>query len=344
MGVLRHPLSSMSNLSLPEPLQTPGPKRLWTPGSRPLDRPPGISRAGVSRLRCCCVDCDCACEHASGTVSCCMNVHITGMVGLGGSCTNLMDCLDYNQLYSLYRSTPDDAGNCVWKCPWTPRQNCDATDIIATLYLDGSDYKLKVELGGHIWEKNFGTSKPDMCNTTIGALAHQADTGSCDSSSATCTVTMVDGDGTCSCVIPCGGCDVPPEIMITIPDGLFIDKVCSDCDVIIGGNYITSAFSRNAVCIWTYSEIGCGGDATLQVQAVKLAAWPNSIRVTAKYARTSSWFTLVNWDLTDPISCEDFLAGDIPSLPYASQNIQGSDNAPCDLADLPYGDATITIL
>lgn len=194
--------------------------RLWLPSI-------GMTRRGMGWLPCCC-GCDCDCEHSlDGTVKCCMNVTIAGMAGSGGACSEA-NCLAYNKIHSLFRSTSDDSGNCVWKCHNMPNF-CDASVITATLYKDGSDYKLKVELGGHVWEENFGTTKPDLCKSNPGSLTHQISSGNCDSSSATCVVAMADGSGTCNCT-NCAACitGTTPYQFLVVLDGI-VEGSCGSC-------------------------------------------------------------------------------------------------------------------
>ncbi len=242
----------------------------------------------------CCCGCECECEHGlNGTVKCCLHVTIDYMAGSGGGCTE-GECLDYNTTHTLYRSS-----NCVWKCEYVS-QDCDTAEITATLYRDGTDYKLKVELGGHVWEEDFGETKPDLCEGGPFELDHQADSGSCDSSSATCSVAAVAGDVPCGCGPPCVPCadgKGPPCYTATL-DLTGTGLAYLDCP-----SANTARLANTGPCSWSGKRMGppdCyevnGLSCTV---TINLAVSEGMARINYP-SGSGNYFSLVS---ADPIDC-----------------------------------------
>lgn len=156
--------------------------------------PPLLKFAGP---HCCCGECPCT--HCDGSEPpCCFKVVISGIVeGTCGEC----DCL--NDTFHIPR-----VSTCTWQRNTDPYL-CDSSPAKVTVFLDGADYKLKVELGGNVWLKDFSTTKPicqDLVDESIPFVSSGSD---CDASSSTCLVTAVAGDESDVCPdIPfeCGTC------------------------------------------------------------------------------------------------------------------------------------------
>lgn len=156
--------------------------------------------------------CKCPCPQCDGdTPPCCFKVVISGIVE--GSCGEC-DCL--NDTFYVPRYT-----DCIWHQDTTPFL-CDSHPIRVTVYLDGSDYKLKVELGGNVWIKNYGATKPTCQNLTDESIAYSTSGSDCDASSSTCLVTAIEGDGNDVCPPPATSCPncicnlAPTEFQVVI--------------------------------------------------------------------------------------------------------------------------------
>lgn len=151
-------------------------------------------------------ECRCTCDLCltSDDAPCCFIVRISDVVV--ASPEDCEDCTTLNRTYYV-RQLPDDA--CVWKCLDAAGVDCDdSDDITLTLFLDGSDYKIKVELGGHIWVKNYGETKPDCCSIFSDELTHTTSDTDCDSSSAKCFITRRTGTN-CPCEPDCDNAIAP---------------------------------------------------------------------------------------------------------------------------------------
>jgi hypothetical protein len=131
------------------------------------------------------------------------------------------------------------AGECVWQC-----EDDSGDPIKLTVYLDGTDYKIKVEAGltantdhtDHVWEKNYGTSKP-TCGTLSGeALTHISDNNTnCVSTGSTCAITAVTEPCTPWCGEPCEcGNTCIDEIVLDqqfqVNFSGMVDGTCSKCN------------------------------------------------------------------------------------------------------------------
>jgi len=277
--------------------------------------------------------CDCECDLSlDGTVKCCMDVTIALMAGSGGDCTEA-ECLEYNKTYSLYRSTGDDSGNCIWKCEYLG-QDCDADTITATLYLDGTDYKLKVELGLHVWEKNFGETKPDLCKGGPWELDHISDGGSCDSSSATCSVAMADGEGSCGCQSPlrfsvCSG-PTPAVIIVTLA-GVANGTHCNNCAQ-WNGTFACEQTSFN-YCCWAYNptpDVVCG------LGFIQVCIWETYVKVRCcmvQYndTRYCAQYGVFVKALTAPVDCLEDLDGNVPLDDPGDGSHCDFSNATCEI-------------
>jgi len=171
-------------------------------------------------------DCDCNCANCSDTAPCCFEVTISGMSNdVCGHCTDL------DKTYFLEQT---EVNGCEWVCEYIPTL-CDTDRIVLTVYLDGADYKIKVEFGRHVWEKNYGEVKPDCCTLVDEELTHQTSSGDCDSSSATCIVAARNSGG-CPCIQhQCCSDSVPQQMLLEVV--AFDDWQCNDC-ADFEGNYI----------------------------------------------------------------------------------------------------------
>ena len=100
-----------------------------------------------------------------------------------------------------------DGEDCVWKC-----ETAAGEIVKLTVYLDAGNYKIKVEASlsnnidatDHVWEKNYGATKPDCAALVSEALTWTTDTNTnCASGTSTCAITAKSG----TCHAWCGECD-----------------------------------------------------------------------------------------------------------------------------------------
>ena len=158
---------------------------------------------------CCSEDCECECENCSDTATCCWKVVISGMVG--GDCD---DCGDLNTTHYLAQ---DGENPCLWRC--TKNYSCDPMNMTLEVVLESGEYIIRVTLGSHVWEKNYGASKPACCNVTSEELTHVTSSGDCDSSNATCIISSTElGTEECPCAgeQQCCQGDVPDCLKVTL--------------------------------------------------------------------------------------------------------------------------------
>ena len=217
--------ASESELLFPSP-------ELWLPGHSLRGLSPAARFLADSPYHgnptCYCPDpcATCTCEQCAAAspfyAPCCWRVVIAGIVD--GSCS---DCEVLNKMYYLSQDTP---GGCTWS-EGAVCGECDPTDIILTVTLDGSDYIVTVTMDGHVWSKNYGTSKPECCGLTNETIPHTTNSGDCDSSSATCVITALADGHPCEtdiCLGVCGACDPEPPGEIAIDYGTlsFTDGSC----------------------------------------------------------------------------------------------------------------------
>ncbi len=151
------------------------------------------------------VVCGCTCSLCSDTAPCCFKIVIAGVVSPDPEV-----CEDCGSLNGTYYLQPDPDTACVWKCENIYGVNCaNSNDITLTVYQDGADYKIKVELGSHTWIKNYGTSATDCCAIISDELTHSSSGSDCDSSAATCFITARTGSTAlpCLCLKDCGKTD-----------------------------------------------------------------------------------------------------------------------------------------
>ena len=236
---------------------------------------------GIPCDDCCGAVCKCECEHCSDTAPCCWRVVIAGIIA-----EDPEECADCPTLDKTYSLVQDTNNRCLWKCIEVQGVECDDShDIRLTIYLEGSNYKIKVALGNHIWIKDYGTSKPDCCSIINDELTHDSSDLDCDSSAATCFITRVAGDATnASC--PCN--NICPNVLPPTPPCFKIEWVgistrspletgdCRFCDC-----YVTNpqwlpwkADSSPNICTWSRRHGGLYGhfcDDTIQVTIRKVA-------------------------------------------------------------------------
>lgn len=235
-------------------------QRLWTPGDG-LRKPSPFARNLMGPLiRRSCSDCSgsgtcetCTCSACSDSpfyAPCCWKVVIAGIVD--GSCS---DCEVLNKTYYL---SQDDPAGCTWS-EGAVCGECDPTDIILTVTLDGSDYIITVTMDGHVWQKNYGTSKPECCGLTSETISHLTDSGDCDSSSATCVITaLADGHAcqTAMCTGECLDCctdDLIPDVIQIVIAGV----VAKDPDLCIGSGAFGGQDCINFNGTYVIEDPGC---------------------------------------------------------------------------------------
>ena len=157
---------------------------------------------------CCCGEsCECVCSiFQDSEAPCCIKVTIAGMAeGTCGSCISL------NKAYYLHQNAPNS-------CTWTHLfwAICGLSSITLTAYEDSGDYKIRIVLGAHVWEKNYGTTRPTCGNLNNGVLlSHQTDSGTCSSESATCFIES--SPNNCNYYTECG------SVVFAVPD-IFSDN------------------------------------------------------------------------------------------------------------------------
>ena len=164
------------------------------------------------------------------------------------------ECDDINKTY--YATQTADAGapeGCSWRSGHVCG-NCDPTELWIRAYEDGLDYFIEAELGDHVWRKNYGTTKPDMCALSNESLPHVNNSGDCDSSSATLVISAtVDGHEceTDPCTTVCSKCSpAPSEVAVDLGVFGLTDDACDACDT-ISGIYV----AENALaCEWRFCQ------------------------------------------------------------------------------------------
>ena len=176
---------------------------------------------------CCPGQCaSCTAENCEDTKApCCFTVELSGIVAEDPE--DCGDCLLLNDTYSLAQSASNEN---EWLC--IKSLDCGYEEISLLIWLDGSDYKLTVTLGGHVWEKNYGTSKPNCCQLVGENIPHITDSTDCDTSGSECTVTA-NTSATAASACSCTECTVctdslaPSEVAVTA-SGVTGPSCCAD--------------------------------------------------------------------------------------------------------------------
>jgi len=219
----------------------------------------------ASHEDCCC--CGCTCENCLDTAPCCFKVVIADMAE--GTCG---DCADLNKTYYL----PQISGTpCTWKLTdvCTPFA-CDPTEMTLEVLLDGSDYKIRVTLGEHIWEKNYGEDKPDCCSLVAEALTHTTSGGDCDSSSATCAITASDEECPTDCCDDyCLNGEAPDTLKIVIA-GMVGGGGISPCTTARCGECADGTFyvPLTAPCIYSLTHCGDCDSGSIKATLYKVGS------------------------------------------------------------------------
>ncbi len=150
-----------------------------------------VNRMGWYPCPGCCPD-DCSCENcAENRPPCCFKVVISGVVEeVPEDCGNC-DCLNDTFL------VPFDSA-CLWQRTFAGIY-CNGSPVKVTSFLDGSDYKIKVEVGSNVWIKNYSTTKPNCRSLLDESISFSASADDCDASGSTCLITAIiaDNDETC---------------------------------------------------------------------------------------------------------------------------------------------------
>jgi len=145
---------------------------------------------------CCC--CECTCENCLGEqAACCYLITIADITeGSCGSCSSL------NRTFpSYYGVSQSEDNECLWTNRCAPDDRCNCDGITMEVLKDGDDYLVRVILEDtdgasvHVWEKNYGSTRPDCCHFGIPVVAgngevipHKTSSGTCDSTGSTCSV------------------------------------------------------------------------------------------------------------------------------------------------------------
>ena len=190
---------------------------------------------------CCCEGCLCTSPLSStGCAPCCFKVTIGGITN-DGAC-NL--CANLNKTYHLKQTAP---GASTWECnhiclnlvgPYCT-DNGATWKITLTVTDEGAgQYRISVDLGPHKWSKTYD-GKPSLA-TISDALPWVSDSGSCNSSSATCIIAATEysagKDCLCACTVRCTECEdelITSIVEVTI-SGVVNAGLCTDCPSING--------------------------------------------------------------------------------------------------------------
>lgn len=199
---------------------------------------------------------------------------------------------DYNKVFYLEQLTP---GGCVYRCIELDAACGANSSLTLTLYKDGSNTKMKVELDvwpsavstPHVWEKDLGTDPFDCCTKTSQVLTPQVNGDRCDSSNAYCVVFPqwpVDGEHYCPCQ-QCDGCfdGKNPRNFQLVIDGMAGPE--ADCPELNG----TWVLSRDDMvrCAWGIGPLdfvvyaACDDQSEILLQILK----------TGGLAEIKVWFT-----------------------------------------------------
>jgi hypothetical protein len=191
-----------------------------------------------------------------------MTVTISGIVnGICGTCGDL------NTTFMLHHTSDN---SCTWNCCFY--NICGVNCIACTVYQDGSDYKIKVDLLQdedvlHQWIKNYSTTKPICSEISGDTLTHQTSSGMCNSSSATCVIGTDSADN-CVCLDnwpdKCGCCSESLSSTMV----LAISGFTGDCSCLNGIYYLYLSTVSGTVCGWGYAETGCGELCSSDLQVV----------------------------------------------------------------------------
>lgn len=211
---------------------------------------------GGGRQCCCACLCEtCTCEISdSGFAPCCWKVVIAGMADITPT-ADCEDCATLNKTYFL-EQTDDGSSSTPEGCSWFEGAvcgECDPEDIWLTAYEDGGDYIVEVTMGDHVWSKNYGESKPELCELIDETITHSVDSGDCDSSSATCVISRVcDGDAcdTATCIGDCSDCDNPAEDLVIDIGSALVNEDCDACDT-IAGEIVAEGVGA---CFWQFRQ------------------------------------------------------------------------------------------
>ncbi len=200
----------------------------------------GVTDSILSCCGACQTSCNVFSDEEANAAPNCITVIIASIVeGACGLCNRL------NKSYNLLQV---EENGCVWECDTLT--TCDPTKITLTAYEDGGDYKIKVELENHVWEKNYGTTKPTCTGIRGDTLTHQVSAGDCDSSSSTCVIA---DEEVAAEDCWCGDCWCDGELIT--PDGT-VGWIAHD----IAGSDIT-AVAYSAPCVTYYVDSVSGGGA-----------------------------------------------------------------------------------
>lgn len=251
-----------------------------------------------------CDDCcnKCPCPECDGdNPPCCFKIVLSGMTDDGCS-----QCHCFNGAYYV-----ENTSDCVWQGSMGLGIPCtdSAGDIPRiTVFDDGGNFKLKFEIGGLTWIKNYGATKPTCEDLVDESIPFSTSGEGCDASSSTCLVTAVISGGACPTNYePCCPCNPshPSDSMQVVISGM-AEGSCGNC-VSLDGVYVLSAEvgARDVTCVWTTVL-----DEVCEIIEMRLAivgpeGFPNLGRVQVVFNATGA-ATRHSWEnsgLTHPFSC-----------------------------------------
>lgn len=159
-----------------------------------------------------------------------LSLHLTGVDNADPAVCTTCHCL--NRHWCLQRSC-----GCTWKGSIYSIGHCIGGYVYADLVYEGGDYILRVTYGTAVWEKNYGTIKPDCAAFDEEELTLISNFDACDLSGSTMTVSA----GTADCRFQTQeckacACGLSPDAMMVTISGV-ADGGCTDCED-VNGTYI----------------------------------------------------------------------------------------------------------
>jgi hypothetical protein len=241
----------------------------------------------------------CFCDNcADGFMPCCWQVIIAGMTSTTGtgSC-DTCERLEKTYLLSDYdpegtgtgTGTGTGSGETGGDCFAEDERvcgECGAERISLRVVEESGDYIIRVTLGDHVWEKNYGTSKPVCCSLLNEVIPHVTSGGVCDSDSSSCTITALGDSVDCTSarcgVLTCTDCsNWPSEIAVDLAEGGWLTSTCSYCPNVEGIYVLDGPADDETDCSSNLSDLVClgeGGEDGIFTITLEVVVGPSSTR------------------------------------------------------------------